>query len=297
MAGKKLKLLKKKISKKLGFFSHKAVDDNTKVRAFKTEAWQARSRAELYHSTTVAAASIFNFVRVDLYLDYLRRFAAPGARILDLGCGSGLISKELAKLGYEVVSCDVSQGMLDVLERERGDLKLETRCGDAYAIPAADGEFDMVVSRMFIQHFVDWPKIVAEMARVTRPGGHVIFDFGNKEHYVASGLAEKNDCGFHYNIDPKNPGSYYAVASEDEMRAVVGKLGMETVEISPTGLLFCNGFLYKKFGAEGVAKFDAELGELLRHEAARDLMTLLEKDLMPLLPKSVTYCNITVLRK
>jgi SAM-dependent methyltransferase len=266
------------------------------VRDFKTRAWQSPEGSNRYHDTTKEAPQIFQVIRQDLYIDRVRRYAPAGARILDLGCGSGLVSLALADLGYDVVSCDVSRDMLNVLERERGDRRIETRCGDAYAIPAADGEFDMVISRMFIQHFVDWPKIVVEKARVTRPGGVVMFDFGNREHLDASGL-NPAACKFPYGNDPKDSGTFYAVASEEEMREAARAAGLSVEEISPAGLLLYNGFLWIKLGAEGIAEFNRTLDELLVRDGAREMLELIERSVLPLLPKATTYNNFTVLRK
>jgi SAM-dependent methyltransferase len=283
--------IKEKLKKRLG------KSPPTTLRSFKSEAWQNPASANLYHTATQGGPQVFQLVRQDLYIDRVRRFAEPGARILDLGCGSGLASFALADLGYEMVSCDVSRDMLNVLDREKGDRKIETRQGDAYAVPAADGEFDVVISRMFIQHFSDWPKILAEKGRVVKPGGYVIFDFGSREHFEASGLAARNDCGFPYGNDPTRSDSFYAVASEEEMRAAASAVDLRTVEISPIGLLLYNGFIWKEFGPEGVAGLNATLDRLLKVDEARELMVLIEKRVMPLLPKAVSYCNMTVLQK
>lgn len=297
MAIRIIEKLKKKVCKRLGL--DKRVSDNKTdaVRFFKTEAWQSSRSSQRYHQATKDSPAIFQLVRQDLYIDLVRRYVPEGGRILDLGCGSGLVSLALAGFGYDVVSCDVSRSMLDVLESEKGDLKLETRCGDAHAIPAEDGEFDAVISRMFIQHFVEWPKILVEKARVVKPGGHVIFDFGNREHFEATGLSAGNDCGFPYENDPAKPTTFYALADEAGMRAAASAAGLQTVEISPAGLLLYNGFFWRKYGTEGVAEFNRTLDALLERDGARDLMVLIEKTILPLLPKTTTYCNMTVLRK
>jgi 2-polyprenyl-3-methyl-5-hydroxy-6-metoxy-1,4-benzoquinol methylase len=246
---------------------------------------------------TKEAPGIFQFIRHETYIERVRRYARPGARILDVGCGSGLVSLTLADAGYDVVACDVSRAMLEVLEREKGSRKVETRHGDAYALPAADREFDVVISRMFIQHFVDWPRIVAEKSRVTKPGGYVIFDFGNREHFEACGLDKRNDCGFPYEIDPGNSQTFYVLATEDEMKAVAASAGLSVVEISPIGFLLYNGFIWKALGEQGARDFDRKLDNVLHRDGAKELMALIENAVLPLLPKSVAYGNITVLRK
>jgi ubiquinone/menaquinone biosynthesis C-methylase UbiE len=270
--------------------------DNT-IREFKTNAWQSNINSERYHNLTKAAPSIFQVVRENLYIQQVTKYVSKGSKILDLGCGSGLISMELADLGYDVVSCDVSPGMLGVLDREKGNRSIETRLGDAYSIPANAGEFDLVISRMFIQHFSDWPRIIAEKSRVTRKGGYVIFDFGNREHVEASGLSVINDCEFPYDDNINNITSYYAVASESEMLQAASDAGLVLEKIIPSGLLLYNGFLWKEYGKEGIEKLNKQLDELLSRDGAKDMLCFIENNVLPLLPKQTTYGNFIILRK
>lgn len=264
---------------------------------FKSGAWASKESADQYHTNVVASPKIFQLVRDDLYLRYIQRHAKPGVRILDLGCGTGLISMKLHDLGYEVVACDISQGMLDKLAEVRGTRDFEIRQGDGFNIPSKDGEFDMVVSRMFIQHFPDWGKVLSEMARVTSAGGIVLFDFGNREHVEAVDSDLGKSDGFPYVFDANTPNAFYAVASEAEMRDVAGTCGLDVVEIAPHGLLLYNGFLWKALGASGIPAFNAELEQLLVNDSARELLFLLEEQVLPLLPKTTSYGNITALRR
>jgi ubiquinone/menaquinone biosynthesis C-methylase UbiE len=267
------------------------------TRQFKSDAWKSNEAAERYHRATVAAPALFKFIREDLFIRRIQRYAESGARILDLGCGSGLIAIALHDLGYQVVACDVSQEMLDVLARERGPRQFELRRGDGLAIPAREQEFDLVVSRMFIQHFSEWPRVLAEKARVTRPGGMVIFDFGNQEHVDASGLRMGDGSGFPYFDDQAKPASFYANATAEAMRREADALGLNVVEISPAGLLLYNIFLWEKLKSDGIAELNKTLDKILESSEARDLLTIFEETLAPLLPPSVTYGNMIVLRR
>ena len=102
---------------------------------------------------------------------------------------------------------------------------------------------------------------------------------------------------FPYSSSEKSAGKFYAVADEAEMRERAAQCGLEMVEIAPHGLLLYNGFLWKKLGAKGIQDFNARLDRLLDSDEATELLLTIEESLLPLLPKSVSYGNITVLRR
>jgi ubiquinone/menaquinone biosynthesis C-methylase UbiE len=267
------------------------------VSEFKTAAWQSKQAAELYHSRTAEAHLLFQLIRHDLFVRYVQRFASPGAKILDLGCGSGLLANALYDLGYNVVACDVSQAMLDQLSASLGGRNIELRLGNGFEVPGRDGEFDAVVSRMFLQHFPEWPQVLKEKARVTRANGIVLFDFGNREHLDLSSPSAKYGQEFPYNTDLSTPAKYYAVASEQEMRRAAEECGLEVEAIIPHGFLLNNLHFWGAVGSRGVEEFNSRVNELLKDEKARALLMLIEESFLPNLPKHTSYGNITVLRR
>lgn len=103
----------------------------------------------------------------------------PGARVLDLGCGPGDAAAELAALvgaGGEVVGVDYSETMVSAaVDRHGGSgLPLRFAVGNACKLEYADGEFDACRTERMLCHVPDAPAALAEMARVTRPGGRVV---------------------------------------------------------------------------------------------------------------------------
>ena len=91
---------------------------------------------------------------VPLLLEYLG--ARPGTRILDVGCGSGFLSRLLARNldNVQIVGLDADEKMLDLarqmLEREDLVSQVELRKGDAYQIPYPDDAFDLVTSQSML---------------------------------------------------------------------------------------------------------------------------------------------------
>lgn len=100
------------------------------------------------------------------------------ARLLDLGCGAGHVSFQVAALVKDVVAYDLSQQMLDVVAAaaaERGLHNVTTMLGAAERLPFADGEFDFVFSRYSAHHWSDLGLALREVRRVLKPGGVAAF--------------------------------------------------------------------------------------------------------------------------
>jgi demethylmenaquinone methyltransferase / 2-methoxy-6-polyprenyl-1,4-benzoquinol methylase len=95
-----------------------------------------------------------------------------GERVLDLAAGTGTSSEPFAHAGADVVACDFSIGMLRVGRRERPNLLFVA--GDATRLPFADASFDAVTISFGVRNVVDVESALAEMARVTKPGGRLV---------------------------------------------------------------------------------------------------------------------------
>ena len=93
----------------------------------------------------------------------------PGARVADLGCGSGAFTSRLAQKGYHCVGLDISAKLVDVGRRKFPYLELLT--GDIEHLPFADASLDGALLSGVVHHFPDPSRCAAEVARVLRPGG------------------------------------------------------------------------------------------------------------------------------
>jgi SAM-dependent methyltransferase len=120
-------------------------------------------------------------------LDLSRR-AAEGqpARVLEIAAGTGVVTRQLAKLlppGTEIVASDLNQPMLDQASAIGTARPVEWRQADAMALPFEDGSFDAVVCQFGVMFFPDKAKAYAEARRVLRPGGRFIFNVWDRiEH-------------------------------------------------------------------------------------------------------------------
>ena len=97
--------------------------------------------------------------------------AGPGSRVLDVGCGGGDLLAWFDRLGAVTAGIDPAPGMVG-LARERVP-SADVRPGDAEHLPWPDASFDLVTSVNALQFADDTLDALAELARVTRSGGHV----------------------------------------------------------------------------------------------------------------------------
>jgi ubiquinone/menaquinone biosynthesis C-methylase UbiE len=114
----------------------------------------------------------------DLLDDLEVDLAIPFARdreVLEVGCGTGLILRRLAAVARRAVGVDLSPGMLEHA-RARG---LEVHEGSARSLPFEDDRFDLTVSFKTLAHVPDLAEALAEMARVTKPGGTMLVELYN----------------------------------------------------------------------------------------------------------------------
>jgi demethylmenaquinone methyltransferase / 2-methoxy-6-polyprenyl-1,4-benzoquinol methylase len=96
----------------------------------------------------------------------------PGEWVLDIAAGTGVSTAELARSGALAVGVDLSLGMLRTGHQRRPAVPV--LAADALALPFADAVFDAVTISFGLRNVVDIEAALAEMARVTRPGGRLV---------------------------------------------------------------------------------------------------------------------------
>jgi SAM-dependent methyltransferase len=109
----------------------------------------------------------------------LVRFAgiAPGTRVLDVGCGSGVVALTAARVGAKVTGVDLTPELVARAKENAALMKLDASFqeGDVEALPVPDANFDFVVSQ-FGHMFAPRPEVaVKEMLRALKPGGTIAF--------------------------------------------------------------------------------------------------------------------------
>lgn len=108
---------------------------------------------------------------------YLAHRVRPTAEVLSVGCGPGVMLKEVSGLhpSIHATGIDISADRVqEAIQRNRENPRLKFVRGDAQAMPLASDSFDLVYTRMLLQYLREKEKAVAEMVRVCKPGGSVL---------------------------------------------------------------------------------------------------------------------------
>src|SRR5438128_9161 len=103
--------------------------------------------------------------------------AGPEDTVLDVACGPGLIVVAFARVVNHATGIDLTPAMLErarAYATEQGVTNVTWRQGDVLPLPYPDASFSIVTSRFAFHHFLDPAAVLTQMARVCRPGGHVV---------------------------------------------------------------------------------------------------------------------------
>lgn len=153
-----------------------------------------------------------------------------GLRILDIGCGGGLIAEPLARLGADVVGADASATNIEVarLHAEQNGVAVDYRAETAEALDAAGERFDVVLALEVVEHVADVDLFLASAAAMVKPGGLLLVATINR---TARAFAFAI-VGAEYVLGwlPKGTHEYGKLVRPEEIEAPLRRDGLETVE-------------------------------------------------------------------
>jgi len=115
--------------------------------------------------------NIFVLGRYKNMVELVNNEKVKGKKLLDIGCGDGVLSYLFAKEGYEVSGIDYSDIAIEFAKEKTKNLNIDFRQGSAYELPFEDNSFDIVVSSDVIEHLEDMPLYLSEIKRVVKRGG------------------------------------------------------------------------------------------------------------------------------
>ncbi|HVU68002.1 MAG TPA: bifunctional 2-polyprenyl-6-hydroxyphenol methylase/3-demethylubiquinol 3-O-methyltransferase UbiG [Ktedonobacteraceae bacterium] len=213
--------------------------------------WRRRSQEEIFSSFNWWDKGCFLRQMTGDRCDYIQscveRARGTGAlrdlRVLEVGCGGGLICEDLARRGTTMVGLDPSAQALQTAREHAAQAGLDERItyeqGYAEELPYAAASFEAVVCLDVLEHVADLKQTVQEIARVLTPGGIFVFDTINRtwlaralliwygEHFPSGGLVP----GLHH---------YEKFIKPAELRCLLELSEFETRELTgfmPRGLV------------------------------------------------------------
>ncbi len=147
--------------------------------------------------------------------------------VLDVAGGTGHVARAYAERALCATVLDLTAEMLAVGKREvdaAGVGNVLFQLGDASAMPFLDGSFDLAISRFAVHHFPDPAEVLAEMARVCRPGGRVAI--------VDMVVAEPEHADSYNHRERLRDPSHTRALSADELSATMRATGMKIVHFA-----------------------------------------------------------------
>jgi 2-polyprenyl-6-hydroxyphenyl methylase / 3-demethylubiquinone-9 3-methyltransferase len=151
--------------------------DNLLYDRLAADWWDDRG---LLHALAALNPARFGYMRRVL-IDELH-LTPTGLRVLDVGCGGGLLAEEFARLGCAVTGVDPSEESLAAARAHAAGqgLAIEYRTGRGEELPFADESFDVVYCCDVLEHVDDLRQVIAESSRVLRTGGVYLYDTINR---------------------------------------------------------------------------------------------------------------------
>ena len=119
-----------------------------------------------------------------LRLDWIRRYVdLQGCRVLDIGCGGGILAEAMAAGGANVTGIDMAEAPLGVARLHQVESGAEVEYVQATAEDMATrhaGQFDLVTCLEMLEHVPSPSRVIAAAAELVKPGGHVVFSTINR---------------------------------------------------------------------------------------------------------------------
>lgn len=167
-----------------------------------------------------------------LRMGYLsEKTSLAGKRILDIGCGGGLLAEAMARQGAEVVAIDMAEASLAVarLHQLESQLEIDYRRIPAEELAASEPEqYDVVTCLEMLEHVPDPSAIVAACFALVKPGGHVLFSTINRN--PKSYLFAIIGAEYVLNLLPRGTHEYAKFIRPSELAGWARSAGLELQE-------------------------------------------------------------------
>ncbi|MBI1423158.1 MAG: bifunctional 2-polyprenyl-6-hydroxyphenol methylase/3-demethylubiquinol 3-O-methyltransferase UbiG [Gammaproteobacteria bacterium] len=169
-----------------------------------------------------------------LRLDYIdRRAGLQGKRVLDVGCGGGILSESMALRGAQVTGIDMGEAPLAVarLHQHESNVQVDYQQSTAETFAAQyPGQFDVVTCLEMLEHVPDPGSVIQACAQLVKPGGHVFFSTINRN--PKSFLFAIVGAEYLLRLLPKGTHEYNKFIKPSELAEWIRNAGLEMRELT-----------------------------------------------------------------
>ncbi|WP_371823310.1 bifunctional 2-polyprenyl-6-hydroxyphenol methylase/3-demethylubiquinol 3-O-methyltransferase UbiG [Paracoccus sp. Z118] len=154
-----------------------------KFQAMAAEWWDPDGKFKPLHMLNPTR---LDYVTAQIAAEFSRDLHGPrpfeGLRLLDIGCGGGLMAEPMARLGATVTGADAADGNIAVarLHAEQSGLEIDYRATTAEALVTENRTFDVVLALEIVEHVAEPQDFVTTCARLLRPGGLLVMSTLNR---------------------------------------------------------------------------------------------------------------------
>lgn len=148
-----------------------------KFQAMASEWWDPTGKFKPLHMLNPTRLDyITNQIAAEFDRDLTSEKPFAGLRLLDIGCGGGLLSEPMARLGATVVGADAAERNIPVaqIHAEQSGLDIDYRCITAEELAAAGEQFDVVLNMEVVEHVADPLAYLTACQQLLKPGGLMI---------------------------------------------------------------------------------------------------------------------------
>jgi 2-polyprenyl-6-hydroxyphenyl methylase/3-demethylubiquinone-9 3-methyltransferase len=236
------------------------------------------SMAHAWWDDGVGVFSSLRFFVNPVRFGYFRRILAAEASrqalrtALDVGCGGGILSEDVARLGLAVTGVDPSAESIEAARRHAvtSGLAIDYRVASGEALPFGDAAFDVVLCCDVLEHVDAIGPVLAEIARVLRPGGLLFFDTINRTFVAKLAVIKLMQEWPSTAFVPHDVHDYRKFIKPAELRAALSRVGL--VQHGIRGMMPAAGPLacLRAYRARARGEIDfRQLGEWLRFGESR----------------------------